>query len=45
VRPIVAILFHIDIHTQKRKSNPNTMLKIAVKPQEKRTKEEGERRI
>ena len=31
----------IHTHTHKRKSNPNTTLKIAIKSQEKRTKEEG----
>ena len=29
------------IDTQIRKSNPNTTLKIVIKPQEKRTREEG----
>ena len=32
------------IQTQKRKSNQNTTLKIVIKPQEKRTKEEGKKK-
>ena len=34
----------IHTHTHKRKSNPNTTLKIAIKSQEKRTKEEGKKK-
>ena len=33
----------VDTHT-KRKSNPNTMLKIVIKSQEKRTKEKGKKK-
>ena len=33
----------IDIHTKKI-SNPNTTLKMVIKPQEKRTKEEGKKK-
>ena len=32
-------------HTQrKRKSNPNTTLKMVIKPEEKRTREEGKKK-
>ena len=34
----------IDIHTHKRKRNPNTTLKLVIKSQEKRTKQEGEKK-
>ena len=33
------------IHTQKRKSNPNTTLKMVIKPQEKRKKREGRKNL
>ena len=34
----------IDTHTHKRKRNPNTTLKLAIKSREKRTKEEGKKK-
>ena len=30
---------------QRRKSNPNTMLKIGIKPQEKRTKKKAKKKV
>ena len=33
----------IDTH-KKRKSNPNKTLKMVIKPQEKRTKDEGKKK-
>ena len=32
------------VHTQKRKSNTNTTLKILIKPKERRAKEEGKKK-
>ena len=34
----------VNTHTQKRKRNPNTTLKLVIKSQEKRTKEEGKKK-
>ena len=34
----------IDTHTHTKKNNPNTTLKIAIKSQEKRTKEDEKKK-
>ena len=34
----------LDTHTEKREKNPNVTLRIVIKSQEKRTKEEGKKR-
>ena len=36
--------FIMDTHTKKRKRNPNITLKIVIKSQEKRTKEESRKK-